>query len=81
MIQRDLFESISPPLHAMINSKLKENAEGKAHIDDVEWEVFVGFCEYAYTEDHIHSSPSAVTAEGPIADFHRGNSRDHSSAS
>lgn len=59
MVQSRLFKGLSDPLDARIPS---DEDDGKwknavSEIEDVEWEVFVGLVEFAYTGDYAGSLP------------------------
>jgi hypothetical protein len=48
-----LAKKISVPLHAMMNNcEMKEGREGKASLEEVHSDTFVGFCEFVYTGDY-----------------------------
>jgi len=48
-----LAKNISDPLHTMMNSReMKEGRDGKASIEEVHSDTFIGFCEFAYTGDY-----------------------------
>lgn len=57
MVQSRLFQNLSDPLDARIPS---EQDDGRwqnpvSEIEDVEWDVFAGLAEFAYTRDYVES--------------------------
>ncbi|CRG82903.1 hypothetical protein PISL3812_00250 [Talaromyces islandicus] len=49
-IHAALLQGLSDPLHVLMNNgHMRESQAGVAILDDVEVEIFIGFCEYAYT--------------------------------
>ena len=63
MVQSRLFRGVSDPLDARIPRE-EDNGGWKnptSEIDDVEWEVFVGLVEFAYTGDYAVSLPKTRT--------------------
>ena len=64
VVQGGLFKDISEPLHARIpqieNDKSGTWQRDSDSIVDVEWDVFAGLVEYAYTGDYARSIPTAI---------------------
>ena len=61
VVQSRLFKGLSDPLDARMPS---EEDDGRwknptSEIEDVEWEIFVGLVEFAYTGDYWGSLPGA----------------------
>ena len=42
---------------------MKEGVEKRSELEDVEWEIFIGLCEYAYTRDYVFTLPTRSTLE------------------
>ncbi|CAF9917527.1 MAG: hypothetical protein GOMPHAMPRED_001293 [Gomphillus americanus] len=66
VVQGGLFKDISEPLHARI-PQTEDDKSGTWQrdseiIDDVEWDVFAGLVEFAYTGDYDRSIPTASMA-------------------
>ena len=57
MSSRIFFEGFSDSLHHAMNGDMKEGLQQTGEMEDIEWEVFVGLCEYAYTKDYLNSLP------------------------
>ena len=48
-VHRSLFRDVSDPLYKMMNGPMTESQAGTAYLPDVDHELFVAVCEFAYT--------------------------------
>jgi hypothetical protein len=57
-------QNISEPLNALINNgRMKESTSGTAVLGDVDEDVFIGFCKYAYTGSY--DTPDQIPDSSP----------------
>ncbi|KAL2004928.1 hypothetical protein VTN00DRAFT_2778 [Thermoascus crustaceus] len=65
-IQCGLAKHVSPPLdHLMNNGHIRESRHRIAVLEDEEVEIFVAFCEYAYTCDYT-TPPFKISENSPL---------------
>jgi hypothetical protein len=57
MIHSELVASMSKPLSAMVNGKMKESIECQAEWPEVDEAMFIRFCEFAYTGGYKAAKP------------------------
>ncbi|KAL1970388.1 hypothetical protein VTN77DRAFT_5548 [Rasamsonia byssochlamydoides] len=75
-VHRGLASQLSEPLdNLMKNGHMMESTTGTAVLDDVEVDVFVAFCEFAYTGSY--SAPAVVAQETESAPEPSGNGHPH----
>ena len=63
VVPDNLFEDVSDVLNNKIHGAMKEGIEKQSEINDIDWEVFVGLCEYAYTKDYYDTLPFGEESE------------------
>jgi hypothetical protein len=67
-IPKTLPKNLSVPLYNLMNNEhMKEAQEGRAVLEDVEEDTFVGFCEFAYTGGYRSRMMEGVVPAPPEA--------------